>query len=361
MKQFVATLLAWGPFGVMLLAAIDSAGVPLPGGVDTLIVLVAIHRPAAGYLAAGLAVISSCVGCMFLFWLARKGGEHYLDKHASSPRAMRFRRWFDQYGLLTVFIPTLVVIPLPVKVFVLSAGALGTRPLAFLGVVLAARIPRYFGLAWLGTRAVVARLGDALPRSAEIGLDGRVLGFALLACLLSGLLAAIAPAARASAVSLRALIGTDRTAVRGGRNLPGAALVGAEVALALLLLTGGGLLVRSFLSVLGQDLGYDPEHVVVAGITLSSPAYRDDPARRLVFIVSHTRLDLYEKLRQALIREPDVDLILDRRSADRRLADSPIERERRGRQRRQRLAVDAEVRTCGWTVVKLVLAPGERR
>jgi len=85
------------------------------------------------------------------------------------------------------------------------------------------------------------------------------------------------------------------------------------------------------------------------------------PVRRLVFIVSHTRLDLYEKLRQALIREPDVDLILDRRSADRRLADSPIEQERRGRQRRQRLAVDAEVRDCGWTVVKLVLAPGERR
>jgi hypothetical protein len=80
------------------------------------------------------------------------------------------------------------------------------------------------------------------------------------------------------------------------------------------------------------------------------------PARRLVFIVSHTRLDLYEKLRQALIREPDVDLILDRRSADRRLADSPIEQERRGRQRRERLAVDAEVRDCGWTVVKQVLA-----
>jgi hypothetical protein len=85
------------------------------------------------------------------------------------------------------------------------------------------------------------------------------------------------------------------------------------------------------------------------------------PARRLVFIVSHRRLDLYEKLRQALIREPDVDLILDRRGADRRLADSPIEQERRGRQRRERLAVDAEVRDCGWTVVKLVLATGERR
>jgi membrane protein DedA with SNARE-associated domain len=72
---------------------------------------------------------------------------------------MRFRLWFHQYGLLTVFIPALLPIPLPVKVFVLSAGALGTRPSTFLMVVLAARIPRYFGLAWLG-----ARLGEeSLP------------------------------------------------------------------------------------------------------------------------------------------------------------------------------------------------------
>jgi membrane protein YqaA with SNARE-associated domain len=96
---------------------------------------------------------------MFLFWIARKGGQIYLDRHTSSPRAMRFRLWFHQYGLLTVFIPALLPIPLPVKVFVLSAGALGTRPSTFLMVVLAARIPRYFGLAWLG-----ARLGEeSLP------------------------------------------------------------------------------------------------------------------------------------------------------------------------------------------------------
>jgi hypothetical protein len=81
------------------------------------------------------------------------------------------------------------------------------------------------------------------------------------------------------------------------------------------------------------------------------------PSRRLVFIVSPARMDLYEKLRTALIREPDVDLILERRAADRRLADSAIERERRGEQRRQRKAIDAELRACGWTVVRLPGAP----
>jgi hypothetical protein len=85
------------------------------------------------------------------------------------------------------------------------------------------------------------------------------------------------------------------------------------------------------------------------------------PRRRLVFIVSRERMDLYDKLRQALIREPDVDLILDRRDAERRVAESAIERERRGRQRRERQAVDAEVRECGWAVVKIVTAPDRRR
>jgi hypothetical protein len=81
------------------------------------------------------------------------------------------------------------------------------------------------------------------------------------------------------------------------------------------------------------------------------------PARRLVFIVSPKRMDLYEKLREALIREPDVDLILDRRVADRRVADSAIERERRGGQRREAKAIDAEVRECGWAVLRLPGTP----
>lgn len=92
---------------------------------------------------------------MFLFYLARKGGQAYLDNATQSPRALRFRNWFQTYGLITVFIPALLPIPLPVKVFVLSAGALGVRPLTFLTVILLARIPRYFGLAWLGSQ-----LGD---------------------------------------------------------------------------------------------------------------------------------------------------------------------------------------------------------
>ena len=76
---------------------------------------------------------------MFLFFIARKGGEAYLHRHTLSAAARNLRAWFFEYGLLTVFVPAFVpVIPMPVKIFILSAGALGVSPLTFT-IVLAAR------------------------------------------------------------------------------------------------------------------------------------------------------------------------------------------------------------------------------
>lgn len=149
------TLLGWGPWGILLLAVLDSAGIPAVEGVDALLVLMGSANPRMGYLSAGLAVAGSAVGSLFLYYIARKGGEAYLDKKTQSGRAKKFRIWFQHYGALTLFIPALVPIPLPLKIFVLSAGALGMNRLHFVLVILAARIPRYFGLAYLG-----AQLGD---------------------------------------------------------------------------------------------------------------------------------------------------------------------------------------------------------
>jgi membrane protein DedA with SNARE-associated domain len=150
-----STLALWGPWGILLLAILDSAGIPLVGGVDALLVLTGARNPRLAYLAAALAVAGSLAGSLFLFYLARKGGEAYLDRKLHTGRARKFRAWFERYGEVTLFIPTLVPVPLPVKVFVLSAGALGMNPWRFALVILAARIPRYFGLAFLGTQ-----LGD---------------------------------------------------------------------------------------------------------------------------------------------------------------------------------------------------------
>jgi membrane protein DedA with SNARE-associated domain len=150
LKRFVQILTSWGPVGVFFLAILDSAGVPLPAAVDALLIATAAVNPKAAMLSAAAAVIGSAIGCMILFFFARKGGQAYLDRATVSENATKFRHWFQTYGLITVFIPCLLPIPMPLKMFVLSAGALGVNPLHFLGVVLAARVPRYFGLAWIG-------------------------------------------------------------------------------------------------------------------------------------------------------------------------------------------------------------------
>jgi membrane protein YqaA with SNARE-associated domain len=152
MRSFVDTLVAWGPLGVLILAALDSAGIPLPGGVDALLLLVSVMRPGTAWMAAFAAIAGSLAGNLFLFSLARKGGEAYLARHTVSPRGRRLRSWFQRYGLITVFIPAFLPIPLPLKVPVLCAGALGVSRAAFLGTLAAARIPRYFGLAWLAVQ-----------------------------------------------------------------------------------------------------------------------------------------------------------------------------------------------------------------
>jgi uncharacterized membrane protein YdjX (TVP38/TMEM64 family) len=75
----------------------------------------------------------------------------FLEKRTATKRSRRFRNWFDHYGLLTVFVAALVPLPvMPLKIFVFCAGALGVPPVKFLAVFIAARIPRYLGLALLG-------------------------------------------------------------------------------------------------------------------------------------------------------------------------------------------------------------------
>ena len=144
-------LLGFGPFGILLVALLDSTAVPLPAGVDVLLLTIAVKEPQRAYFAAFMAVLGSTSGNVALFLAARRGARWLAGGAPSSARARKFHRWFERYGLLTVFVPCVTpIIPFPLKVFVVSAGALHTRFSKFLLVVLAARLLRYYGEAWLG-------------------------------------------------------------------------------------------------------------------------------------------------------------------------------------------------------------------
>jgi predicted permease len=137
-------------------------------------------------------------------------------------------------------------------------------------------------LALWATQLVVLRVADQLPRAQEVVLDARVLVAALLVTLAAGVLAGLAPAWRTSSTALRAHMQTRGT-VRGGRGLPGAVLVGCEIALAVLLLTGGTLLVRSFSALLARDLGFDAAGVAAGAVALSTSEFRGDTDAQLAF------------------------------------------------------------------------------
>lgn len=148
-------MIAFGPPGVFLLAILDSLGVPLPGAMDFVVVSMAWNAPRLAWLTALLAVLGSMGGNLSLFYLCRYGGRRFV-KTPEPGDPQKFRRWFHRYGLVTVFIPALLPIPpLPLKVFVVSAGVLHTPWRRFFLVVLAARIMRYGGEAYLG-----AKLGE---------------------------------------------------------------------------------------------------------------------------------------------------------------------------------------------------------
>ncbi len=152
MRRILDTLIAWGPPGVFLFAILDGAGVPSPGGLDWLLVFLSAQMPGRAYLMAVLAIAGSLIGGAILYWLSRRGGEAMLTKYRGRPRFARFENWFQRYGLLTVFIPALIPIPMPLKFFVICAGVFQVPLSTFLTVMLVARVPRYMGLAYLGAQ-----------------------------------------------------------------------------------------------------------------------------------------------------------------------------------------------------------------
>jgi membrane protein YqaA with SNARE-associated domain len=158
--KLIAALVAYGPWGVFLIGIIDSLGAPLPAGMDALLILIAVKAPERAFFAASLAVLGSLIGNLLLFQAARYGVRRLVGKVPEPGKPQRFREWFSRYGLITVFIPAATpILPLPLKVFVVSAGGMHTPLRKFMAVVLVARILRYFGDAYLGIRLGVDAQG----------------------------------------------------------------------------------------------------------------------------------------------------------------------------------------------------------
>jgi putative ABC transport system permease protein len=149
-----------------------------------------------------------------------------------------------------------------------------------------------------GLKALLAANPDSLPRSGEVTLDPLVLAFTLLMSMLTGAVFGLAPL-----LHLRERVVTSSLKEAGQRSTAGAArtwvrrgLVMTEVALAVVLVIGAGLLLRSFWNLLNVDAGFNRSRLVTFGLVLPQSTYRD----------AKNTVDFYTRLQAQLTAIPGV-------------------------------------------------------
>ena len=151
-------LLTLGIPGLFLVSFLDSAGVPLPGGVDLVVMLLSWQRPSLFFLIALVAALGSTVGCFVLYRLARTGGDAMMSRFPADKQEW-VKEKVRRNDTLAVLVAMLGPPPFPTKLFILVAGVVRMDWRRFLGAVFVGRLIRFLGEAYLAVK-----LGD---RAAE--------------------------------------------------------------------------------------------------------------------------------------------------------------------------------------------------
>ena len=141
--------------------------------------------------------------------------------------------------------------------------------------------------------AVVSFGPRGLPRLDEVSLDGTVLAFTLVVAVLTGVVFGLVPAVHAARADIAQMLRESvRGSSKGGVRRTRSALVVAEVSLAVVLLVGAGLLIRSFVELTNVNPGFKPDNVVAFNLSLPSSKYEYERHVR-AFVA-----DLTQRLRQ---------------------------------------------------------------
>jgi putative ABC transport system permease protein len=142
-----------------------------------------------------------------------------------------------------------------------------------------------FAAAYYGVDVLIAALGTGLPRASEVRVDGQVLAFTAAVAMGTGAIAAFAPAWQLTGRDANAVLrqGAGRGHSSAGDSRVRTWLVVSEVALALMLLIGAGLLVQSLAGLRAVDPGFDPRNVLTATIDIPAAKYSTPQQRNQFF------------------------------------------------------------------------------
>ncbi len=146
-QKIVAFAGALGAPGLFLISFLDSSVLTFPIINDLLLIELSIQHPARMPLYAFMASLGSVLGCVLLYFIARKGGEAYFRRKAET-RADVIRHWVERNGFGGMLIAALLPPPTPFKFFVFAAGVFEVPLTSYVSAISLARLIRYFGVGY---------------------------------------------------------------------------------------------------------------------------------------------------------------------------------------------------------------------
>lgn len=162
--------LALGGPGLFIIGYLDSSFLSFPELNDLLLMGMVIEHKARLLYYAFMATAGSVLGCLSIYYLARKGGEAFMRKRFKASHVESGMKLFQKYGLLVVIVPALLPPPAPFKIFILLAGVAEVPVWQFVTAVAVARFVRYFGEGLLAVFYGEAAIRFVTEHAGVIGL-----------------------------------------------------------------------------------------------------------------------------------------------------------------------------------------------
>ena len=165
-QKIVAFAGTLGAPGLFLISFLDSSVLTFPVINDLLLIELSLQHPARMPLYALMALLGSVLGCVLLYFIARKGGEAYFHRKAGE-RGKAIRHWVERNGFGGMLVAAMLPPPTPFKIVVFAAGVFEVPLLSFASAVGIARLIRYFGVGYLAVKYG----NNALPFLAQHKVD----------------------------------------------------------------------------------------------------------------------------------------------------------------------------------------------
>jgi membrane protein YqaA with SNARE-associated domain len=151
LKSLKASLIGLGAFGILGIALLDSAMIPIPGGTDAAVMALSHLNHALMPVYVLAATLGATLGCLFPYWIGRKTGEAALRKFSPEKRA-RVNDLIARYDVWAMLVGAVLPPPFPFKLFLLTAGVFRMSVLRFLVALFVGRCIRFALEGWMAVR-----------------------------------------------------------------------------------------------------------------------------------------------------------------------------------------------------------------